>query len=74
MKLELCFPDISHKKSYEHTRTHWESSEVTPTSPGRFFDGNTFEDFLQIVEKDVTNNPYGVNSHIFFAIIDNSIV
>lgn len=47
--------------------SEWRSFEV-PTSPGKLFAGESFEEFLEIVWKDVTANPDGVNSHLFFLV------
>lgn len=64
---QLQFPNISHKQSYLEMIAEWRSFEM-PTSPGKLFAGDSFEDFLAIVEKDITDNPDGVNSHLFFLV------
>lgn len=51
----------------------WRAFEV-PTSPGKLFAGEDFEDFLSIVERDKTNNPDGVNSHLFFLVENGRIL
>jgi predicted acetyltransferase len=67
MVLSLEFPNLTHKQSYLDMISEWRSFEV-PTSPGKLFAGESFEEFLAIVEKDVTENPNGVNSHLFFLV------
>lgn len=71
--LQLEFPNLSHKQSYLEMITEWRAAEV-PTSPGRLFAGENFEDFLSIVEQDTTNNPDGVNSHLFFLVENDKIL
>lgn len=66
---QLEFPNLSHKQSYLDMISEWRSFEVL-TSPGKLFAGESFEEFLTIVENDVTANPDGVNSHLFF-LVDN---
>ncbi len=46
-------------------RKEWEDFE-NPTSPGKLFAGNNFEEFLNIIQTDLTNNPNGVNATLFF--------
>lgn len=72
--LHLEFPNILHKQSYLDMIQEWGSVETVPTSPGRLFVGESFEDFLKIVEKDITENPDGVNSHLFFLMADERIL
>ena len=69
---QLEFPNFSHKQSYLEMISEWRAFEV-PTSPGKLFAGENFEDFLSIVERDKTNNPDGVNSHLFF-LVENEII
>lgn len=64
----LEFPNISHKQSYLDMIQEWRNFETVPTSPSRLFAGKSFEDFLAIVQKDITENPHWVNSHLFFLI------
>lgn len=73
MVLSLEFPNLSHKQSYLDMISEWRSFEV-PTSPGKLFAGETFEEFLAIVTKDVTDNPDGVNSHLFFLVENERIL
>lgn len=64
----LEFPHDSHKAAYLDMIDEWKNFEAIPTSPGRLFDGETFEAFLGNIQQDTTGNPYGVNSHLFFLI------
>ncbi len=68
----LEFPNISHNQSYLDMIREWRAAEV-PTSPGRLFVGASFEEFLAIVKKDITENSDGVNSHLFFLVEDKRI-
>ena len=70
---QLEFPNLSHKKSYLDMISEWKTAEV-PTSPGKLFAGESFEEFLTIVENDVTANPDGVNSHLFFLVEGETIL
>jgi hypothetical protein len=54
--------------------SEWASFETVPTSPGKLFAGDNFEHFLEIVEKDTTANPDGVNSHLFFLVENERIL
>lgn len=71
---QLEFPNLSHKQSYLEMISEWGSFETVPTSPGKLFAGENFEDFLSIVERDKTNNPDGVNSHLFFLVENEKIL
>lgn len=70
---QLEFPNLSHKQSYLDMISEWTDFEV-PTSPGKLFTGESFEEFLAIVTKDVTANPDGVNSHLFFLVENERIL
>ncbi len=67
--LKLEFPNESHKDQYLEMIKEWKNYEK-PTSPWRLFSGDTYEDFLRIVTKDLTDNEYGVNSTLFFLVED----
>lgn len=69
----LEFPNNSHKQSYLDMISEWRSFEE-PTSPGRLFAGDSFEEFLEIVERDVTANTDGVNSHLFLLMENERIL
>lgn len=71
---QLEFPNLSHKQSYLEMISEWASFETVPTSPGRLFVGENFEDFLSIIQKDITENPNGVNSHLFFLLENERIL
>ncbi|MBP6981609.1 GNAT family N-acetyltransferase [Candidatus Gracilibacteria bacterium] len=62
----LLFPNFLHKKAYIDMIDEWKSSEFTPTSPRRLFSGDTYEEFISIITTDLTDNPRGVNSTLFF--------
>ena len=72
--LQLEFPNISHEKAYKEMIEEWRNFETIPTSPGRLFAGNSFEEFLEIIQNDVSNNPNGVNSHLFFLVENKRIL
>ena len=72
--LHLSFPNISHKSEYLAMISEWQAFEVTPTSPRKLFSWETYEDFLEIVKKDITDNPHGVNSTLFFFMDDDTIL
>lgn len=67
--LTLEFPNESHKDAYLEMIQEWKAHE-TPTSPWRLFSGDTYEDFLRIITKDLTDNEWGVNSTLFFLVED----
>ena len=67
--LTLEFPNESHKDEYLEMMKEWREYEV-PTSPGKLFTGKNFEEFLEIINRDLTNNEFGVNSTLFFLIED----
>jgi len=55
--LKLQFPNISHKSEYLAMIEEWKSFEATPTSPSRLFAGESYEEFLSIIEQDIINSP-----------------
>lgn len=72
--LQLEFPNLSHKQSYLDMIQEWGSFESVPTSPGRLFSGENFEDFLAIVQADIADNLRSVNSHFFFLVYSGKIL
>lgn len=70
----LTFPTISHKSSYLSMLSEWRDFEATPTSPGRLFVWESYEEFLDIITTDMTANPNGVNSTLFFFMEDAEIL
>lgn len=68
--LKLEFPGKNHKLVYEKLLKEWWEFEKTPTSPWKLFVWNNFEEFLNIIIKDLTNNENWVNSHLFFLVDD----
>ena len=71
--LHLTFPNISHKDKYLTMIEEWKHHEI-PTSPWALFHGDTFEEFLDIAKTYVTANPNGINSTLFFVILDEEIL
>ena len=65
--LKLEFPNESHKDAYLEMIKEWKNYEK-PTSPGKLFAGKNFEEFLEIINRDLIDNEYGVNSTLFFLI------
>ena len=56
--LHLAFPNISHQSAYLDMLTEWRATEEFQqwhVSPGALFRGNTYEEFLQIAEGDLTD-------------------
>jgi len=49
----LEFPNITHKDAYLEMVKEWGSAETIPTSPSKLFAGNSFEEFLELVESDI---------------------
>ncbi len=72
--LKLEFPNISHKLEYENLLEDWRSAEDIPTSPWKLFAWESFEEFLEIIQEDITNNSNWVNSHLFFLIENQEIL
>lgn len=72
--LHLSFPNISHKSEYLSMIAEWKAFETTPTSPGRLFAGEDYEEFLSIIEQDVINSPRWVNSTLYFFMEDEMIL
>lgn len=66
--LQLQFPNTTHKKAYEKLIKDWWEAEKIPTPPSRLFAWKDFEEFLSIVENDISNNLNWVNSHLFFLV------
>jgi hypothetical protein len=52
----LVFPDASHKDRYLAMIDEWGNFEHIPTSPSRLFSGDTYEEFLEIVKKDIVDS------------------
>ncbi len=56
--LQLAFPNTSHRSAYLDLLSEWRESgefEWWHVSPGALFRGDTFEEFLQIAEDDLTD-------------------
>lgn len=68
--LQLIFPNKSHKLAYEKMIKEWWETENIPTSPAKLFQWENFEEFLEIVENDTTDNKFWVNSHLYFLVDD----
>ena len=71
--LKLEFPNESHKDQYLEMIREWKNHEV-PTTPWKLFMWETYEDFLRIVTKDLTDNEHGVNSTLFLLVEENTIL
>lgn len=52
----------------------WSILETIPTSPWKLFVWKNYDDFLNIITKDVTDNEYGVNSHLYFLCNEEEIL
>lgn len=64
--LILEFPDEKHRAAYEDMVHGWRNVE-TPTSPSKLFAGKDFDEFLAIVQRELTeSNPAAVPAHLFF--------
>lgn len=66
--MHLEFPNISHKQSYLDMIQEWGSFETIPTDPTKLFAGNSFEEFLDLVERDIGGIEGKVPAHLFFLI------
>ena len=67
--LRLEFPNISHKQAYSDMLSEWKGSgefEAGHVSPWALFRGNTFEEFLEIAQNDLTENHRWVPATLFF--------
>lgn len=53
----LEFPNLSHKQSYLEMIGEWGNFEPIPTCPGRLFTEELFEDFIDALHTEVTDNP-----------------
>jgi predicted acetyltransferase len=63
--LVLEFPNEKHRAAYDDMVHRWRMVE-TPTSPGRLFAGNDFDEFLAIVQREPTeSDPAKVPAHLF---------
>lgn len=75
--LKLVFPNISHKTAYLDMLDTWKKSgefENGHVSPGALFRGDTFEEFLQIAQDDLTENHRWVPATLFFLTDGNKIL
>jgi predicted acetyltransferase len=64
--LVLEFPEEKHRFAYEDMVREWRMAEKL-TSPGKLFSGKDFDDFLSIVQHDLTeSDPAKVPSHLYF--------
>ncbi|WP_426113549.1 GNAT family N-acetyltransferase [Massilia sp. PWRC2] len=64
--LILEFPNEKHRAAYDDLVRAWRQAE-TPTAPGRLFAGTDFDEFLSIVQRDLTaSGPASVPAHLFF--------
>lgn len=64
--LTLEFPAEKHRTAYDDMLSEWRTAEK-PTSPGKLFAGRDFDEFLAIVQRDVTEpDPAKVPSQLYF--------
>lgn len=64
--LILEFPAEKHRTAYDDMVSEWRMAE-NPTSPGKLFAGRDFDEFLAIVQRDLTeSDPAKVPSHLYF--------
>jgi predicted acetyltransferase len=71
---KLQFPNISHKSEYLAMIAEWKAFEITPTSPSRLFAGESYAEFLDIINLDLTDNPNGVNRSFYFFMENDTIL
>lgn len=69
----LEFPNLSHKQSYLEMIEEWREAgeEIIPS---RLFSEEPFETFIEIIYRDVTDSPTGVNAHLFFLVENGRIL
>ncbi len=72
--LHLTFPHISHKSRYLDMIEEWKSYPDPRRNPGRLFVWENYEDFLEIIKKDLTNNERGINGILFFFMDNEDIL
>lgn len=75
--LRLQFPNISHKNAYQELMQEWKQSDEFKNghvSPWALFRGESFEEFLQITEDDLTENHRGVPATLLFLMKWNKIL
>lgn len=71
---QLEFPNLSHKQSYLDMIQEWGSFEALPGIPGRLFIGDTFEEFLKLIEWDLLWAAGLVPSHLYFFVDEGRIL
>lgn len=72
--LHLTFPNISHKSAYLDMIREWWEFETIPTSPSALFRGETYEEFLEIMEQNRIANQLGVPATLFFLMDDTTLL
>jgi predicted acetyltransferase len=65
--LKLIFPNKSHKDKWEKLKTEW---TVWLKMPSSFFKYDTFESFIDGINKDIVWVEWKVPSHMYFMIDD----
>lgn len=64
--IQIITPNISHKEKYEVMKKSWETIENIPTNPKALFLGENFQEFLELLEKDILKNRF-----LYFALNEN---
>ena len=72
--LRLEIPNTSHEKEYNAMIEEWGDFEEIPTSPGRLFAWENFQEFLIEIQQDVVDNYRWVNSTLFFLMDEDKIL
>lgn len=68
--LTLEFPNISHRQEWEKITKNW----IWEKAPWKLFFWDNYNDFLEEIVKDTTNNSKWVNSHLYFLIENQFII
>ncbi len=70
----LTFPDITHKSRHLDMIAEWKDFPDPRRNPGRLFMWENYEEFLEIVNNDLTNNQKWINGSLFFFMDDDEIL
>ncbi len=70
----LSFPTIFHKSRYLDMIKEWRNFETIPTSPRALFRGESYEEFLEIIENNRISNQLGVPATLFFFMDNEEIL
>jgi len=73
--LRLEIPNTSHEKEYnEMIKEWWKFENIKEVSPWALFRWDNFQEFLEIAEKDITDNDRWVPATLFFLMEDQKIL